>query len=119
MALPSHIAAGAEIAVDVAVVGSGVAGLVTALDLLDRRPELTVALIDKGVSGESGSTPLAQGGLARHLRGRRSPSSYFCHLDIRFSISSFERSVLGKARQGNSTYPSKMYRRRSQRSNIL
>ena len=76
MALPSHIAAGAEIAVDVAVVGSGVAGLVTALDLLDRRPELTVALIDKGVSGESGSTPLAQGGLAAAVGPDDSPAMH-------------------------------------------
>jgi L-aspartate oxidase len=63
-ALPGHVAAGAEVAVDVVVVGSGIAGLVTALDLLAARPDVTVALVDKGVVGESGSTPLAQGGLA-------------------------------------------------------
>lgn len=58
---------------DVAVVGSGIAGLVTALDLLELRPDVTVVLIDKGGVGESGSTPLAQGGLAAAVGPEDSP----------------------------------------------
>ena len=45
---------------DVIVIGSGVAGLAVALGLADRR----VALLTKGALGRSGSTPLAQGGIA-------------------------------------------------------
>ena len=36
MPTPAHIPSGADLAVDVAIVGAGVAGLVAALDLLDR-----------------------------------------------------------------------------------
>jgi L-aspartate oxidase len=49
---------------DVVVVGAGVAGLVAALDLLDLEPGVRIALVDKGVAGSAGSTPLAQGGMA-------------------------------------------------------
>ncbi|PSO52799.1 MAG: L-aspartate oxidase, partial [Actinobacteria bacterium QS_5_72_10] len=49
---------------DVAVVGAGVGGLVTALDALEADPSRTVVVIDKGRAGASGSTPLAQGGMA-------------------------------------------------------
>jgi len=55
---------GGELAVDVVVVGAGVAGLVAALDLLDAAPHLSVAVVDKGAAGTTGSTPLAQGGMA-------------------------------------------------------
>ena len=72
--LPTHVTAGSEVVVDVAVVGSGIAGLVTALDLLAERPDVTVVLIDKGAVGESGSTPLAQGGLAAAVGGDDSPN---------------------------------------------
>ncbi|CAN5119376.1 L-aspartate oxidase [soil metagenome] len=72
--LPTHVAAGSEVVVDVAIVGSGIAGLVTALDLLHARPDATVVLIDKGALGESGSTPLAQGGLAAAVGPGDSPA---------------------------------------------
>lgn len=49
---------------DVAVIGAGVGGLVTALDVLDIDPSRTVVLLDKGSPGSAGSTPLAQGGMA-------------------------------------------------------
>lgn len=49
---------------DIAVVGAGVGGLVTALDALDADPSRTVVVIDKGSPGSAGSTPLAQGGMA-------------------------------------------------------
>ncbi|MEE8602375.1 L-aspartate oxidase [Euzebya tangerina] len=71
---PDHIRRGSEVVVDVAIVGSGIAGLVTALDLLDARPDVTVVLIDKGAVGESGSTPLAQGGLAAAVGHDDSPN---------------------------------------------
>jgi L-aspartate oxidase len=59
--------------VDVVVVGAGVAGLVAALDLLDLTPDLTVAVLDKGAMGSSGSTPLAQGGMAAAVGPGDSP----------------------------------------------
>lgn len=49
---------------DVAVIGAGVGGLVTALDVLDTDPSRTVVVLDKGSPGSAGSTPLAQGGMA-------------------------------------------------------
>ncbi|HVM15025.1 MAG TPA: FAD-dependent oxidoreductase [Egibacteraceae bacterium] len=61
---------------DVVVVGAGIAGLVTALDLLDLRPELAVAVIDKGAVGSSGSTALAQGGLAAAVGADDSPDRH-------------------------------------------
>ncbi len=45
---------------DVVVVGAGVAGLTVVLGLANLR----VALLTKGAAGRSGSTPLAQGGIA-------------------------------------------------------
>jgi L-aspartate oxidase len=58
------VAHGSIVQADVAVVGAGVGGLVTALDALDADPSRTVVVIDKGQAGASGSTPLAQGGMA-------------------------------------------------------
>lgn len=61
---------------DVVVLGAGVAGLVTALDLLDLSPDLSVAIIDKGAVGTSGSTALAQGGLAAAVGPEDSPARH-------------------------------------------
>jgi L-aspartate oxidase len=55
---------GDELSFDVLVVGAGVAGLVAALTLAEEAPHLRVAVLDKGQIGSSGSTPLAQGGMA-------------------------------------------------------
>ena len=66
-------ASGRSSAFDVVVLGSGVAGLVAALDLLDARPDLRVAVVDKGAMGTVGSTPLAQGGLAAAVGPDDSP----------------------------------------------
>lgn len=63
-ALPATLGDGALVHADIAVVGAGVGGLVTALDLVDADPSRTVVVIDKGRAGTSGSTPLAQGGMA-------------------------------------------------------
>jgi succinate dehydrogenase / fumarate reductase flavoprotein subunit/fumarate reductase flavoprotein subunit len=47
---------------DVAVVGSGGAGLMCVLHLAQQAPELDVALISKGAVGRSGCTRMVQGG---------------------------------------------------------
>jgi aspartate oxidase len=65
--------AGTEVRFDVAIVGAGVAGLVAALDLLERDPALRIAVVDKGVLGATGSTPLAQGGMAAAVGASDSP----------------------------------------------
>lgn len=49
---------------DVVIIGAGVAGLATAVELLDRQPQMTVTVVDKGSPGHSGSSPWAQGGVA-------------------------------------------------------
>lgn len=59
---------------DVVVLGAGIAGLVTALDLLGAAPELRIAIVDKGRIGASGSTALAQGGLAAAVGPGDSPA---------------------------------------------
>jgi L-aspartate oxidase len=71
---PDRVDAGEEVLVDVVVVGSGIAGLVATLDLLALRPGLRVALVDKGRTEASGSTPLAQGGLAAAVGADDSPA---------------------------------------------
>lgn len=65
---------GADVRYDVVVIGAGVAGLVAALDLLEVRPDLRIAVVDKGVMGSSGSTPLAQGGMAAAVGPDDSPA---------------------------------------------
>ncbi len=64
---------GAELRVDVVVVGAGVAGLVAALDLADLVPGIDIIVLDKGSIGSSGSTPLAQGGMAAAVGSDDSP----------------------------------------------
>jgi L-aspartate oxidase len=59
-----NLGPGSDVCVDVVIVGAGVAGLVAALDLLDVDPGLSIAVVDKGAMGSTGSTPLAQGGMA-------------------------------------------------------
>lgn len=68
--------AGTEVHFDVAIVGAGVAGLVAALDLLAARPGLRIAVIDKGALGSTGSTPLAQGGMAAAVGAHDSPQMH-------------------------------------------
>ncbi|HUH08697.1 MAG TPA: FAD-binding protein [Egibacteraceae bacterium] len=70
---PSRVGPGDELRFDVVVIGAGVAGLVAALDLLDLDPDLAIAVIDKGAIGASGSTPLAQGGMAAAVGPGDSP----------------------------------------------
>ena len=68
------VTAGQTLTYDVVVIGAGVAGLVAALDLLELAPALSVAIIDKGAPGSSGSTPLAQGGMAAAVGADDSPA---------------------------------------------
>lgn len=70
------LAGGTTVAFDAVVLGSGVAGLVAALDLLDARPQLRIAVVDKGAPGTIGSTPLAQGGLAAAVGPDDSPERH-------------------------------------------
>ena len=70
------VAAGTEVHFDVAIVGAGVAGLVAALDLLEADPKLRIAVIDKGEMGSTGSTPLAQGGMAAAVGRDDSPQAH-------------------------------------------
>lgn len=51
-----------EFTTDVAVVGSGGAGLMCVLHALTARPELRVTLVSKGAVGRSGCTRMVQGG---------------------------------------------------------
>ena len=67
------VGGGSEVAFDVVVVGAGVAGLVAALDLLELDDSLRIAFVDKGEMGSSGSTPLAQGGMAAAVGPDDSP----------------------------------------------
>src|SRR5262245_15604560 len=48
---------------DVLVVGSGIAGLSTAINIAEIRPDLTVTILAKGKK-EEGNTRYAQGGIA-------------------------------------------------------
>lgn len=56
---------------DVVIVGAGVAGLYAATQL---PPGLDVLVVDKGVPGQSGSSPWAQGGLAAAIGPDDSPA---------------------------------------------
>lgn len=56
---------------DVVIVGAGVAGLYAATHL---PPGLDVIVVDKGVPGQSGSSPWAQGGLAAAIGPDDSPA---------------------------------------------
>ena len=68
------VGSGSDVSFDVVIVGAGVAGLVAALDLLDVDPALRIAFVDKGEMGSSGSTPLAQGGMAAAVGPDDSPA---------------------------------------------
>lgn len=64
--------------VDVLIIGAGVAGLVSALQVLELGPDLRVAIVDKSRLNNGamagGSTPLAQGGLAAAVGPDDSPA---------------------------------------------
>ncbi len=47
---------------DVAIIGSGGAGLMCALHVADRAPDLKIAIVSKGAVGRSGCTRMVQGG---------------------------------------------------------
>lgn len=62
---------------DVAVVGSGGAGLMCVLHLADAAPELDVTVVSKGVIGRSGCTRMVQGGYNAVLVPEDSLESHF------------------------------------------
>ena len=47
---------------DVAIIGSGGAGLMCALHVAERAPDLNIAIVSKGAVGRSGCTRMVQGG---------------------------------------------------------
>lgn len=59
---------------DVLIVGSGIAGLSTALELVHRMPEARILLLTRGPFGRHGASPLAQGGVAAAIDASDSPS---------------------------------------------
>ena len=78
MTLPRRLAApapGWDVETDVVVVGSGIAGLTTALHI-SRRSTLRVLLVTKDVLA-AGSTRWAQGGIAAALGAGDSPDEHF------------------------------------------
>ncbi len=74
MTAAGALAGGRERRFDLVVVGAGVAGFVAALDLVAAVPSARVAVVDKGAIGTSGSTPLAQGGMAAAVAADDSPA---------------------------------------------
>lgn len=67
-----------ELTTDVAVVGSGGAGLMCVLHALEANPDLNVTIVSKGAVGRSGCTRMVQGGFNAVLDAQDSVDS---HLD--------------------------------------
>ena len=77
---------------DVLIIGSGIAGLSTAIQLADRRPELQITVLTKVNEGES-NTAYAQGGVAavwdvevdnyeKHIADTLDAGDGLCDLDV-------------------------------------
>ena len=77
---------------DVLIIGSGIAGLSTAIQLADRRPELAITVLTKVNEGES-NTAYAQGGVAavwdvevdnyeKHIADTLDAGDGLCDLDV-------------------------------------
>ncbi len=62
---------------DVAIIGSGGAGLMCALHVADREPDLRIAIISKGAIGRSGCTRMVQGGYNAVLDANDSVDLHF------------------------------------------
>ena len=62
---------------DVAIIGSGGAGLMCALHIAERAPEARIALVSKGIVGKSGCTRMVQGGFNAALRPPDSVEAHF------------------------------------------
>src|SRR5579872_1104025 len=62
---------------DVAIVGTGGAGLMCALHLAERAPEARITLVSKGIVGKSGCTRMVQGGFNAALRAPDSVAAHF------------------------------------------
>lgn len=80
MTLTGYADAGADIETvraDVAIIGTGGAGLMCALHVADAAPEATVALVSKGIVGKSGCTRMVQGGFNAALRAPDTVEAHF------------------------------------------
>jgi len=62
---------------DVAIIGTGGAGLMCALHLAERAPGARIALVSKGIVGKSGCTRMVQGGFNAALRAPDSVGAHF------------------------------------------
>ncbi|HEY3956406.1 MAG TPA: FAD-binding protein [Streptosporangiaceae bacterium] len=62
---------------DVAIIGTGGAGLMCALHVAGAAPSATVALVSKGIVGKSGCTRMVQGGFNAALRAPDSVQAHF------------------------------------------
>ena len=62
---------------DVAIIGTGGAGLMCALHLVERAPRARIALVSKGIVGKSGCTRMVQGGFNAALRAPDSVEAHF------------------------------------------
>jgi succinate dehydrogenase / fumarate reductase flavoprotein subunit/fumarate reductase flavoprotein subunit len=77
---PGYAGVGADIETlraDVAIIGTGGAGLMCALHVADAAPTAKVALISKGIVGKSGCTRMVQGGFNAALRAPDSVEAHF------------------------------------------
>lgn len=66
-----------EITTDVAIIGSGGAGLMCAIHVHDADPDLDIAIISKGAVGRSGCTRMVQGGYNAVLSPQDSVEAHF------------------------------------------
>jgi L-aspartate oxidase len=101
MRLPRRLAApepGWNVETDVVVVGSGIAGLTTALHL-SRRSALRVLLVTKDVLA-AGSTRWAQGGIAAALGAGDSPDEHFADTIVAGAGVCDEAAVRALVREG-------------------
>ncbi|HEY1914421.1 MAG TPA: FAD-binding protein [Streptosporangiaceae bacterium] len=80
MNLPASacLVAGIEtLTTDVAIIGTGGAGLMCALHVAERAPGARIALVSKGIVGKSGCTRMVQGGFNAALRAPDSVQAHF------------------------------------------
>ena len=87
----------AVIETDIAIIGSGGAGLLCALAAADADPTLSITIVSKGAVGRSGCTRMVQGGFNAVLGPRDSVDAHFRDtLDRRRSTSTI-RSWRGRS----------------------
>ena len=76
-AIPDAGAGIETVRADVAIIGTGSAGLMCALHVAERAPRARIALVSKGIVGKSGSTRMVQGGFNAALGPPDSVETHF------------------------------------------